>query len=550
MKKLLFILFALVLFTGLWAAQIVFQGFEGSDTWNYTNDPSTFNGGGDTWDIVSSIGSISPATGSYFWGIRDLDCPSNPNSGVGTLTFDAVDVSSYTNVKVIFKYYTDGYDSGDSLRYQVQYDNGTTWPSADYVDCDKNTDAWTTVTVNVPDGTNYVRLQLRAHQNGGSDYAGWDDIEITGTPSGAVEDPDNFTSTTQSTSEIDLSWTLNSSSDDVMLVYNTTNTFGTPTDGTSYSVGSTISGGGTVLYNGTNTSYNHTGLSTDTHYYYKLFSFDSTTKYSSGITTDAKTYMDVPTIYVNELQPNNNTTYADEHGDYDDWIEIYNPTTSDVDLGGMYITDDTNNPTKYQIPTTEPDSTKVPAGGYLILYADNETSEGVRHLGFGLNASGEEVALYGSDGLTPIDSVTFPAVSEDDSYARQIDASSTWTTFFHPTPNATNDTPYVRMDVPSGGEIWEQGVTINIQWSNQNFTDNVDLSLYKGGVLWMNVASDESNSGSYSWQIPDTLTVADDYKMKINGHTLTTVSDDSDSNFEVIASGSAPQARDILINEI
>ena len=168
------------------------------------------------------------------------------------------------------------------------------------------------------------------------------------------------------------------------------------------------------------------------------------------------------------------------------------------------------------------------------------------HLGFGLNGSGEDVGLYGSDGFTPIDYLTFPFMDPDKSYARQLDASSTWTTFFHPTPNATNDTPYINMDVPSGGEIWEQGVNITITWSNQNFVDNVDLDLYKAGVHWMDVATDISNTGTYSWQI----VVGDDYKMQVMGHTLTTVYDQSDTNFKVIAAGSAPLERDILINEI
>ncbi len=552
MKKLLLFVLTFLFISALFADQIAFQGFEGSDSWNYTADPASFdeNSHSDVWAVCDNLASISgPATGTYFWGIRDLKCPAN-NAGTGNLDFNAIDVSSYSDVVLTFKYYSHGFDASDSLRYQVQYDNGTTWPSADYVDCNKSTDAWTTVTINVPSGTNYVRLRLRANQNGGSDEAAWDDIELTGTPAGGVGDPSNFTSSTVSTSEIDLSWSLNSSSDNVMLVYNTSDTFGTPSNGTSYSVGNTIPGGGEVIYKGSDTSYNHTGLTDDTHYYYKLFSYDASNNYSSGVTTNAKTYMNVPVLYVNELQPVNNTTITDEHGDYDDWIEIYNPTSSDVNIGGYYMTDDLNNPAKYQIPTTEPDSTTLPAGGYLILWADNETAEGVRHLGFGLSGSGEDVGLYGSDGFTPVDTVTFPSVQADDSYARENDGTSTWTTFFHPTPNATNNTSYIQMTMPNGGEIWEQGVSINITWSNQNFTDNVDIDLYKGTDHWMDVATDISNSSPYAWTIPDTLTTGNDYKMYIQGHSSTSVNDYSNDAFQVIAAGSAPQARDIIINEI
>jgi len=48
---------------------------------------------------------------------------------------------------------------------------------------------------------------------------------------------------------------LNTSNNPVLLVYNTTNTFGTPTSGTTYNIGQTINGGGTVIYNGSNTTF-------------------------------------------------------------------------------------------------------------------------------------------------------------------------------------------------------------------------------------------------------------------------------------------------------
>lgn len=53
-----------------------------------------------------------------------------------------------------------------------------------------------------------------------------------------------------STSQIDLSWTQNSDGDNVMVAWSVDGTFGTPIDGTSYSAGNSISGGGTVLYVG------------------------------------------------------------------------------------------------------------------------------------------------------------------------------------------------------------------------------------------------------------------------------------------------------------
>lgn len=111
---------------------------------------------------------------------------------------------------------------------------------------------------------------------------------------GSVENPSSFNATGVSQSQINLAWTKNSSNNSVMVAWSSTGTFGTPSDGTSYSVGNTIPGGGTVLYRGSGTSYSHTGLSSATTYYYKAFSYDSSNEYSSGVTADAATQC--PTI--------------------------------------------------------------------------------------------------------------------------------------------------------------------------------------------------------------------------------------------------------------
>jgi PKD repeat protein len=106
---------------------------------------------------------------------------------------------------------------------------------------------------------------------------------------GNSTNPQNFSATAISESQIDLSWYLNSSNNLVLLVYNTTNTFGTPTSGTSYTVGQTINGGGTIIYQGSNSSFSHTGLNANTTYYYKIFSILSGNTYSTGVTTQATT---------------------------------------------------------------------------------------------------------------------------------------------------------------------------------------------------------------------------------------------------------------------
>ena len=111
---------------------------------------------------------------------------------------------------------------------------------------------------------------------------------------GSVDDPTSFSASVQSDTQINLSWTDNSNGDDVLVAWNSSNTFGTPSDGSTYSSGNSISGGGTVLQYNSTDSYSHTGLTSNTAYYYKSWSYDGS-NYSSGTTTNGTTLKPEPT---------------------------------------------------------------------------------------------------------------------------------------------------------------------------------------------------------------------------------------------------------------
>ncbi len=104
------------------------------------------------------------------------------------------------------------------------------------------------------------------------------------------DDPQNFTAIAAGENQIDLSWDLNTDNDPIVVAYSTNPTFGTPTDGVNYSSGMSISGGGEVIYNGTNTSYNHVSLDANTTYYYKAWSLiNASPDYSQGVISYATT---------------------------------------------------------------------------------------------------------------------------------------------------------------------------------------------------------------------------------------------------------------------
>ena len=163
------------------------------------------------------------------------------------------------------------------------------------------------------------------------------------------------------------------------------------------------------------------------------------------------------TLVINEFMASNATFIQDPCGDYDDWIEIYNYGTSAVDIGGMYLTDDACNSTKWQVPDDNSSETTIAPHDYLLIWADDETYQGTLHASFKLSAGGgEDVALFDADGNSLIDSiVSFGPQDGDNSYGRFPNGSGPWKTFFHDTN--TPPTPWGS----NGGEPNDKQVLIN-----------------------------------------------------------------------------------------
>jgi spore coat protein CotH len=144
-------------------------------------------------------------------------------------------------------------------------------------------------------------------------------------------------------------------------------------------------------------------------------------------------------LLINEFMADNKTAYEDpdESGAFEDWFEVYNPGSGAVDMSGMYITDNPDNPTKWKVG----DGVVIPAGGYLIFMADNDTTEGPRHAAFALSTGGESLSIFAADGKTLIDTITFDAQKTDITFGRSPNGSSIWKFLAKPTPGGPNSGP-------------------------------------------------------------------------------------------------------------
>lgn len=184
----------LLLLTAGTAKAQFFQGFDNAATnnWSYTAIPAPYNYQGslqDLWDDTTIVGTtggsniaITPAQGTALWGMRDLENDSTAFLGAPYyhyLDFNTLTLNPLTGYTLKFKYFTNILNgSGDSLGYVVEYNNGTTWSMANYAHLGSAVQYWDSVSVNVPAGSQYLRLRFRARINGGSDWAGIDAVQV------------------------------------------------------------------------------------------------------------------------------------------------------------------------------------------------------------------------------------------------------------------------------------------------------------------------------------------------------------------------------------
>ncbi|MBK8564056.1 MAG: CotH kinase family protein [Saprospiraceae bacterium] len=123
-------------------------------------------------------------------------------------------------------------------------------------------------------------------------------------------------------------------------------------------------------------------------------------------------FFDSPVV-VNEIMASNEAAVADQDGEFEDWIELYNNSADPVDLSGWYLSDNYSNLGKWAFP----DGTTILGNGYLIVWADEDGSQGGLHANFKLSASGEALYLLDSD-LRIGQEVEFGQQETDKGYAR------------------------------------------------------------------------------------------------------------------------------------
>jgi len=152
-------------------------------------------------------------------------------------------------------------------------------------------------------------------------------------------------------------------------------------------------------------------------------------------------------LFINEFMGSNQTTLADEDGEFSDWVEIYNAGPAAADLTGYYLSDDPGSPAKWAFPEG-----LVPAGGFLLVWAsdkDKVTAGGELHTNFKISSDGEPLLLTLPDGATLVDQSPAKDLEGDESYGRLPDGTTTWESFEDCTPGTSNSLSLPSLPAPT-----------------------------------------------------------------------------------------------------
>lgn len=171
----------------------------------------------------------------------------------------------------------------------------------------------------------------------------------------------------------------------------------------------------------------------------------------------------VTSMRINEVLVINETNFVDDYGMRHPWIELFNNSAGTVDLGGCYLTNEKDNPTKYMIPKGDV-LTKIPPRQHTLFWADNQKDRGTFHLNFTLDPNQDNyIALYDSDGKTLVDEIVIPAGQKADiSYGLDMDGTGQWTALTKVTPSTNNVTldTNEKMENFQENDSWGIGMTI------------------------------------------------------------------------------------------
>jgi hypothetical protein len=199
-------------------------------------------------------------------------------------------------------------------------------------------------------------------------------------------------------------------------------------------------------------------------------------------------------VFINEYSTSNLTGFTDNYGSYEDWIELYNTSSSPVNLTGYHLSDKATNVGKWTFGNVT-----ISANGFIRIWAsgNNINSGPDLHTNFSLKQCAGDKIIFSGPSLTVLDSLTLVRTQANHSRGRVTNGSPSWSLFISPTPNASNNTstaylgyaPTSSMSIGPGFfsssqnvGIFNSGSNITLRYTLDGSTPTNTSTIYSGPI--------------------------------------------------------------------
>ena len=201
-------------------------------------------------------------------------------------------------------------------------------------------------------------------------------------------------------------------------------------------------------------------------------------------------------VVINEFMADNDTLtqIVDEVGQYEDWIELHNTSNQAVDLSAYNLSDNGNNLAKWSFPA----GTSIGANGYLIVWTDDDASQGPLHATFKLDKTGETIYLT-TPNTTHVDSIQYGQQDTNISLARIPNGTGP---FIQQAPTfGYNNDGTMSVNTPANEaafKLFPNPITDHcyLEWNEESHIGTLQLSIYdsQGKVLSQQEIAQNGNS--------------------------------------------------------
>lgn len=220
-------------------------------------------------------------------------------------------------------------------------------------------------------------------------------------------------------------------------------------------------------------------------------------------------------VVINEFLASNNAYGADQDGEYDDWVELYNTGSATYDLSGHFLSDDGDLLEKWEFPT----GTTIAPDDYLIIWCDSDQDQTGLHSNFKLSANGEHIFLVDTDGATILDDINYANANQNVSTGRYPNGTGPFGEM-EPTHNANNgfftsvenivhndldiriypnpardilylDFSEIEASVNSISVVNAQGQLVSQMNANRRSIEELDVHGFTAGIYFISIQTDQ-----------------------------------------------------------